>query len=92
MTVRVSPDTAVVMLVPPAIVNVSAVAFAVVEPESPATVANKFCIDPPSAPVSSAGAQLVPFHFKIWFVVGAAVVVSTSPSASILEYCVRSFA
>ena len=46
LTVTVSPTTAVVILVPPATVNVSVVVFAVVEPLSPATVANKFCVDP----------------------------------------------
>ena len=47
--VNVSPETAVVMLVPPATVNVSLVLFAVVFPVSPATVANIFCKLAPAA-------------------------------------------
>ena len=87
----VSPETAVVILVPPAIVKVSLVLSAVVEPVSPATDAKMFC-DAAPPPVSSAGVKLVAFHFKIWFAVGATVVISTSVNASILEYSVRSYA
>ena len=87
----VSPETAVVILVPPAIVKVSLVLSAVVEPVSPATDAKMFCDEAPP-PVSSAGVKLVPFHFKIWFAVGATVVVSRSVIESILDYSVRSFA
>ena len=41
-TVKVSPTTVVVILVPPAIVNVSACAFAVVDPVSPSITAHVF--------------------------------------------------
>ena len=41
-TVKVSPTTAVVMLVPPAIVKESVVVFAVVLPLSPKIVAKRF--------------------------------------------------
>ena len=85
LTVRVSPLTAVVIFVPPAIVNVSLVLSAVVDPVSPATDAKIFCVAAPP-PVSSAGVQLDPFHLRIWFDVGATVVVSTSAKASIPEY------
>ena len=86
LTVTVSPLTAVVIFVPPAIVKVSLVLSAVVDPVSPATDAKIFCVAPPLPPVSSAGVQLVPFHLRIWFDVGATVVVSTSDKASIPEY------
>ena len=39
----VSPDTAVAILVPPAMVNVSVVVLALVVPVSPPTVAHRFC-------------------------------------------------
>ena len=42
LTVNVSPDTAVVIFEPPAIVSVSVNVLAVVDPLSPQKVANKF--------------------------------------------------
>ena len=90
LTVSVSPTTAVVIFVPPAIVNVSVAEFAVVLPESPVTVWNKLTELTPA--LSSAGTQLVPFHFRVWFKFGATVVTSTFARASIPEYSVKSFA
>ena len=49
--VSVSPVIDVVILVPPAIINVSLAADAVVVPVSPLTVSNKFCVVPPLPPV-----------------------------------------
>ena len=61
-TVTVSPETEVTISFPPAIVRVSVTEFAVVVPVSPATEAKIFCCPAPAA--SSAGTNLVPFHFR----------------------------
>ena len=72
---------------PPAIVNVSVCEFAVVDPVS-APIVWKTLIELTPA-LSSPGTQFVPFHFKTWLDVGAAVVTSTFERSPIPEYCVN---
>ena len=90
--VKVSPETAVVIFVPPAIVKVSDVESAVVVPLSPATDAQILREEIPA--VSSPGSHLpaVLSHLRTCPSVGAAVVTSISFKRPILEYSVRTFA
>ena len=65
--VNVSPTTLVTISLPPVTVNVSEELSAVVDPVSPATVANKLTFDKPAS--SAAGIHLlsVAFHLRTWF-------------------------
>ena len=90
--VNVSPTTLVTISLPPVTVNVSEELSAVVDPVSPATVANRLTFDKPASSAAGTHLLLVSFHLSTWFAVGAAVVVSTSDKPSILVYSVRSFA
>ena len=87
--VTVSPDNAVEIFVPPAIIKVSFAALAVVVPVSALTVSNKFCVVPPPQPPdcwSFAGSHLLleSFHFRTCPSEGPPLtVVSTSVSADI---------
>ena len=65
--VNVSPTTLVTISLPPVTVNVSEELSAVVDPVSPATVANKLTFDKPAS--SGAGTHLlsVAFHLSTWF-------------------------